>query len=72
MTPLFFSFFHVKVGTYWWHGHVDTMSRADGVFGGFVVKDPNVPLVYDEERWVFFQSTMPHTYIYAFPPFTFG
>ena len=39
-----------QVGTYWWHGHVDTMSRADGVFGAFIVKDPDSPLVYDEER----------------------
>jgi hypothetical protein len=40
------------VGTYWWHGHAESMGRSDGVFGAFIVQDPESTLEYDEERCV--------------------
>lgn len=39
-----------QVGTYWWHGHADSMSRNDGIFGAFIVRDSQPPLKFDEER----------------------
>eukprot|EP00952_Eustigmatos_sp_NYUAD-ZCMA_P013798 54408-Eustigmatos_ZCMA.PRE.1 len=35
-----------------YHGHVDSMTRADGAYGAFIVDDPESPFKYDEERSV--------------------
>jgi iron transport multicopper oxidase len=39
-----------QTGTYFWHGHLDTLQQADGMYGPLVVEDPNPPFAYDEER----------------------
>lgn len=46
-----------QAGTFMYHGHLDSMQRADGVFGAFIVDDPDTPLLYDEERYGLYHSS---------------
>lgn len=43
-----------QVGTYFYHGHLDTLQMSDGLYGPLVVEDPGAPFAYDEERCVAF------------------
>lgn len=50
-TPGFLYNFSVadQVGTYWYHAHSASHS-TDGLYGPFVVEDPDAPFQYDEDR----------------------
>ena len=39
-----------QVGSYFYHGHLETLQQADGLYGALVVEDPDPPVAYDEER----------------------